>query len=305
MVPVATGSQVRGSILRPAGYCGNYALKPTFGALNQQGGHGLAAPSQCVLGVLAATLEDCWEIAFFISSKSGGDPGYPGLYGEPTLGSAKKITRVIRLDTLGWTGAELETRDEFDRFVERLKSHGIEVLTRRDDSRIESLERSMEKIPEFMFPIFGWEMRWLGWIFRDRGSHLLSRQVLDRLQEAERMTIADYRQALERRAELCRGFSAASEIADAFVTLCSQGPAPVGTPVGNPVFADVSSNTLAPSFALPLLAVQGLPLGVQLIGRPHEDYELARQARWLAEICFAQPEQAVSQPAQLQDVSMQ
>jgi Asp-tRNA(Asn)/Glu-tRNA(Gln) amidotransferase A subunit family amidase len=42
MLPVATGSQVRGSIIRPAGYCGNYALKPTFGALNQQGAAGRA-----------------------------------------------------------------------------------------------------------------------------------------------------------------------------------------------------------------------------------------------------------------------
>jgi Asp-tRNA(Asn)/Glu-tRNA(Gln) amidotransferase A subunit family amidase len=100
MVPVGTGSQVRGSVIRPAGYCANYALKPTFGALNQQGGHGLAAPSQCVLGVHAATLTDCWETAFFISSSAGGDPGYPGLYGEPTLGPARKLGRLIRLDTL-------------------------------------------------------------------------------------------------------------------------------------------------------------------------------------------------------------
>jgi len=289
MLPVATGSQVRGSIIRPAGYCGNYALKPTFGALNQQGGHGLAAPSQCVLGPISATLEDCWETAFFISSRAGGEPGYPGLYGEPQIGPAKKIDRLIRLDTLGWDGIEPEARDEFERFIASVKKLGVDVISRRDDERIEALEIAMRSIPSFMLPIFRWEMRWPGWVFRDRGEHLLAESVRERLARADEMTIEDYRKALSQRAELCRLFAAAAETGDAFITLCSQGPAPVGMAVGDPVFSDVPSNTLAPAYALPLLSVNGLPLGVQLIGLPNNDYELTRQARWLSEAYLGQP----------------
>jgi Asp-tRNA(Asn)/Glu-tRNA(Gln) amidotransferase A subunit family amidase len=287
MVPVATGSQVRGSIIRPAGYCANYALKPTFGALNQQGGHGLAAPSQCVLGPIAATLEDCWETGYFISAHAGGDPGYPGLYGEPQLGAPKKLDRVIRLDTLGWQGTEPGTKEEFERFILRLKGLDVEIVSRRDDKRIEALENAMLGIPDFMFPIFRWEMRWPGWVFRDRGAHLLAELVRERLERADEMTIEDYRKALDRRSELCKLFAATAENADAWVTLCSQGPAPVGMPVGDPVFSDISSNTLAPAIALPLLAVEGLPLGVQLVGLPHQDYKLAQQARWLSETYLA------------------
>jgi Asp-tRNA(Asn)/Glu-tRNA(Gln) amidotransferase A subunit family amidase len=283
MLPVATGSQVRGSIIRPAGYCGNYALKPTFGALNQQGGHGLAAPSQCVLGTIAATLQDVWEVAFFISSQGGGDQGYPGLYGEPQLGPKKKLDRVIRLDTLGWDGTEPETKEEFERFLTSLKRLGVEVISRRDDARIETLEKTMRGIPDFMFTIFQWELRWVGWTFRDRGAHLLSPMVRERIGRADQLTIEDYRKALAKRAELCRLFAVASEAGDAFLTLCSQGPAPVGMPVGDPVFSDVSSNTLSPAYALPLLAINKLPLGIQLIGLPHQDYELARHALWLSE----------------------
>jgi Asp-tRNA(Asn)/Glu-tRNA(Gln) amidotransferase A subunit family amidase len=283
MVPVATGSQVRGSIIRPAGYCANYALKPTFGAINQQGGHGLAAPSQCVLGPIAATLEDCWETGFFMSSHAGGDPGWPGLYGEPALGPPKRLGSLIRLETLGWDNTELEAKAEFERFLGRLQKLGVKVISRRDDKRIEALEQAMRGIPDFMFPIFRWEMRWPGWIFRDRGAHLLAESIRERLDRADEMTIDDYRKALAQRGELCRLFAAAAECGDAFVTLCSQGPAPLGMPVGDPVFSDVSSNTLSPSIALPLLAVAGLPLGVQMIGLPHRDYELACQARWLSE----------------------
>ena len=35
MVPAAIGTQVGGSIIRPAAYCGNFALKPTQGGINR------------------------------------------------------------------------------------------------------------------------------------------------------------------------------------------------------------------------------------------------------------------------------
>ena len=95
MVPAGTGSQVRGSILRPASWSGNYAIKPTFGALNRLGGHSMS-PSQSVLGVQAGALEDCWATAYYISSTAGGDPGHPGLYGEALLGAAKRPKRLKR-----------------------------------------------------------------------------------------------------------------------------------------------------------------------------------------------------------------
>ncbi|GIT24394.1 MAG: hypothetical protein CM1200mP41_04380 [Gammaproteobacteria bacterium] len=48
MVPGALGNQVVGSIIRPAAFCGNFAIKPTLGALH--GGEGLSL-SQLHLGV--------------------------------------------------------------------------------------------------------------------------------------------------------------------------------------------------------------------------------------------------------------
>lgn len=281
MIPAATGSQARGSIIRPAGYCANYALKPTFGALNSQGTQGLGGPSQCVVGVHAATLEDCWATAFYISSVAGGDPGYPGLIGDSAL-SGRKLDRVIRLETLGWEETEPAARDNFEAFLRSLETLGTRILTRHDDARIEAFEQALRDIPEFMWPILLWEMRWPGWIARDRGTGLISKIVRERLERAEKMNIDEYREALMRRAELRNLFLALSDLAEASVTLCSQGPAPMGTEVGNPVFADISTNLLSPSIAMPLLAVEGLPLGVQLLGFPNDDYKLAQHALWLA-----------------------
>jgi Asp-tRNA(Asn)/Glu-tRNA(Gln) amidotransferase A subunit family amidase len=282
MVPVATGSQARGSIIRPASYCANYALKPTFGALNSQGTLGLGAPSQCVVGVHAATLEDCWTTAFYVASTAGGDPGYPGLSGELELRSGRKLDRVIRLDTLGWEGTEPATRETFEGFLRRLEALGVTVLTRHDDERIEAFERALRGIPDFMWPILLWEMRWPGWVARDRGAHLISKVVLERIERAERMTIDEYRGAVAKREGLRMSHATISGLADACVTLCSQGAAPIGMSVGNPVFADVSSNLLGPAIALPLLVVEDLPLGVQLVGLPDGDFKLAQHAQWLS-----------------------
>ena len=75
MLPVATGSQVRGSVLRPASICGVVAMKPTYGALNHLGGFD-PSPSLNHLGILAGTLTDTWEVARYLAEAAGPDPGF-------------------------------------------------------------------------------------------------------------------------------------------------------------------------------------------------------------------------------------
>ena len=89
MLPVALGTHARGSTIRPASFCGTYALKPTFGAINRQGSFSMAY-SMDHLGVFAGTLSDMWTTARFIASKAGGDPGYPGLDGALSPPAAAK-----------------------------------------------------------------------------------------------------------------------------------------------------------------------------------------------------------------------
>jgi Asp-tRNA(Asn)/Glu-tRNA(Gln) amidotransferase A subunit family amidase len=79
MVPAALGTQVVGSILRPASFCGCVGFKPSVGGINRGGSYDYF--SQSCTGVLAASLEDAWLVAINISPRAGGDPGYPGLQG--------------------------------------------------------------------------------------------------------------------------------------------------------------------------------------------------------------------------------
>src|SRR5205807_2153730 len=78
-IAVGIGTQVLGSIVRPASFCGCFGFKPTVGAINRGGSYdGL---SQSVHGPLAASLPEAWVVAYEIAQRCGGDPGYPGLYG--------------------------------------------------------------------------------------------------------------------------------------------------------------------------------------------------------------------------------
>ena len=78
MMPAAIGTQVGGSIIRPAAYCGNFALKPSQGGINRGERQ---TTSMSTHGVHAASIEDMWLVAIEIASRVGGDPGYPGLIG--------------------------------------------------------------------------------------------------------------------------------------------------------------------------------------------------------------------------------
>ena len=90
MIPIGTGSQVRGSVIRPASICGVIGMKPTFGALNRHGGID-PSPSLNHLGLLGGTLTDVWETAYHIAITAGGDPGYSALSGPPTLPPARRL----------------------------------------------------------------------------------------------------------------------------------------------------------------------------------------------------------------------
>ena len=286
MVPAGSGSQVRGSIQRPACYCGNFALKPTFGALNRGGGHSMS-PSQSVLGVHAGSLEDCWRTAFHISATVGGDPGHPGLYGRPELEEAVRPRRLARLETRAWPDTEDETREVFEKFVSDVAGQGVEIVCRSDDERVDALETALLTIPDFMFDIFAYEMRWPTWGYRDMEGDLLSDAVLERLARGEQLSPEDYRDRLAMRDELRRTFQLLDGEFDGYLTLSAKGPPPVGMPVGDPVYGDVSSCLGAPAWNLPLLADRGLPMGIQLLGHPHRDYDLALRGRWFVESFLA------------------
>src|SRR5499427_1807728 len=103
VIPVGLGTQVIGSTLRPASFCGCYGFKPTVGALNRGGSYdGL---SQSATGMIAASLPEAWQVAYEIVKRAGGDPGFPGLYGPATAPPPVEPQRLALIETDGWADA--------------------------------------------------------------------------------------------------------------------------------------------------------------------------------------------------------
>ena len=281
MVPVASGSQTRGSVLRPASICGVIGYKPTYGAIHR-GGLFDAAPSLTHVGLLAGTLTDAWEVSHYISRSIGGDPGYPGLYGEASLSAPVRPLRLARQYTHGWSLTDDASKAAFERLLGKLRAAGVEVLEPSSAPELAAYEDATLRAPEFFFDILVWEMAWPMLEYRRTRPKALSATIHGYLARVDAMTLDDYRRALERRAELQRLHRGLRSRIDGFLTLAHIGPGQLGLPtVGTPWYNDPSSAIGAPTLSLPLLEVEGVPLGVQLMGYEHEDALLTAHARWM------------------------
>ena len=288
MLPGALGTHARGSTIRPASFCGVYALKPTFGAINRQGSFSMAYSMDHV-GIFAGTLSDMWRTARYVAGQAGGDPSYPGLYGSEAPPLPRKPARLIRLDTAGWPVAELAAKDQFERFISALAEAGVEIVTRRDDSAIEAYEAAHTRTPTLWANLYRYEMRWPMLQYRERFADKMPPRLLKGIEDGAHMTLETYRAALVERESFRAMHDELAQRTDAFITLSSPGPGPVGIDQGSAIFNEASSILGAPAINLPLLAVDRAPLGVQLLGGWHGDERLTAVARWLAEAHFGNP----------------
>jgi Asp-tRNA(Asn)/Glu-tRNA(Gln) amidotransferase A subunit family amidase len=273
MVPAALGTQVVGSILRPASFCGVVGFKPSVGGINRGGGYDYF--SQSCTGVLAASLEDAWLVAVNIASRAGGDPGHVGLQGPPDPPSAQRPRALALLQTAGWEAAVPEARHAFESAAGRLAEAGIALADRHADPIISAVEDAISDAAELTRAINAWEGRWPLNTYRNRDAGKLSKSALERLATAEAMTLADYGAAIARRQRHREIHARLNARYDAAITLAAPGAAPVGLgSTGNPVFNVPASMLGIPAVALPLLSVDGLPLGLQVAGFAGQDARL-------------------------------
>src|SRR6516165_9855341 len=273
MVPAALGTQVVGSILRPASFCGCVGFKPSVGRINRGGSYDYF--SQSCTGVLAASLEDAWRVAVSIAPRVGGDPGYPGLQGPAEPPPPRRPRTLAVLQTSGWEEAAPKARAAFEAAAARLAAAGIALADRHADPVIEEVEGAIADSARLTRTINAWEGRWPLNTYRDRDATKLSRSALERLAMAEAMTLTEYGAAIAVRQRNRETHARLAARYDAAIILAAPGAAPVGLgSTGNPVFNVPASMLGIPAVSLPLLSIDGLPLGLQIAGFVGEDASL-------------------------------
>lgn len=276
MVPLAIGTQTGGSVIRPASFCGVVGFKPTFGLIPR---HGVLRTSRSLdtIGVFGRTVED---VALFADAMAGHDPGDPDslVTAAPRLldtamaePPATPLFAFVR--TPAW---EVVTPD---------CAAGLEEVSEALGDRCDTIElpplfsEAATAHRRIMLAEIAHNLR--HYAERDGGS--LAAETRAAIEDGRHLTAADYLAALDWRDPLHAGLDAVLERYDAIITPAAPGEAPTGLAnTGSAACNLLWTLTGLPAISLPLLVGEdGLPIGVQLVGRRNDDGRLLRTARWL------------------------
>lgn len=301
-VPLALGSDTGGSIRQPASFCGVVGMKPTYGAVSR---YGLVAFGSSLdqIGPFARNVEDAALLLSVISQADSRDstctaPRISGLDSLPQE-DFKNIRIGLPSEYFNTEGLDLQVREKVEAAVELMKSAGAQVkevhlpmvkyavpayyivataeassnLARFDGAhyghRCEQAENIIELFSKSREEGFGDEVKRRIML----GTYVLSAGYYD----------AYYLRALKVRTRIADDFARAFSEVDFIASPVAPTTAfKAGEKTGDPLAMYLSDiYTISVNLAgLPGISVpcgensEGLPVGLQLIGRKNDDAAL-------------------------------
>jgi Asp-tRNA(Asn)/Glu-tRNA(Gln) amidotransferase A subunit family amidase len=265
MVPFALGTQTGGSVIRPAAYCGAYALKPSFGSINRQGTK-FVAESLDTIGIFSRGVEDLALALEVLSDRLA--PDFSSVVGKPRIG----LCRTPR-----WADADALTQANLEEAARVLAKAGATV-TEFD------LPSGSDQLFERHKVIMGFESaRALAWEYENHPDQI-SATLKPRLDEGWQVTRADYDAVRETARQCRRALAEKMREVDFLLTPSAASEAPLGyASTGDPVFNRAWTLFGVPCATLPHgKGAHGVPLGVQLVGPMDGDGALLGWAQWAA-----------------------
>jgi Asp-tRNA(Asn)/Glu-tRNA(Gln) amidotransferase A subunit family amidase len=149
---------------------------------------------------------------------------------------------------------------------------------------VDAIEPDIAGAFELSMRINDFEMRGFIQSCADRDIDKLSPVVRERLPTTAALTLADYRNDLATRDEIRAAYAELAADCYACITLGATGPAPEGLGSTGAPHMNVPASLLGiPALTLPVFTVNGLPLGLQVIGRIGDDARTLAAAAWIAE----------------------
>lgn len=276
------GSDLAGSVRIPAHFCGIAGLKPTTrrvpggGQLPPASGlHSLGA----TLGPLARTVEDLRLL-------------YGVLSGEREVREVSKGLRVAVYVEDGSTPVSTETRAAVERAARALKDAGLEV--------VEEVPPGVGEATGLWLSLFEYAtQRFVRAVYagREEVAGRAARVILERAGRWGEPTLEKILSAWEERDRMREALLSWMERTPLFVAPVGAVPAFRHEAFGRvevegrsvPTFRAFAHTHAANVFDLPAACVPagrnsaGLPIGVQVVGRPHEEWRVQATARVLEE----------------------
>lgn len=252
MVPLALGTQTRGSVLRPASYCGVTGFKPTYGLFSMEG-----------ILPFAKSLD---TLGFFTNGAADmlalwGAMGYDTGSSEPfTLGVPEPLPEV-----------DPSMAVAFEHSVAKLNRAGVPI-------RSIDIAEMLGKLDEASVTVMGYEAaRFHEERFRDFGARLADLATLVR----HGLEISDeqYRDATRYIGECKSRMTEIFKATPIIIVPAATGPAPSG--LGSTGDARMNAPWTAlgtPAISIPMPVSDALPLGFQLTADRGEDVRVLRAA---------------------------
>jgi Asp-tRNA(Asn)/Glu-tRNA(Gln) amidotransferase A subunit family amidase len=276
MVPAAIGSQTNGSVIRPSAFCGVVGFKPTHGLIPRSGAMLLSRALDHV-GVFARSVVDAALVADVLIGHDEEDPDTRPIAAPLLAATAASepplLPRLAFVKGPAWKAAEPVLEEAFAELVGELGeiAQPVDIGT--------SFERGIDFHGIVMATDMAHNFR------RDlaKGGDALSAQLRELLTRGQKCTAFDYLEAIAAAETYNRMLDDVFNEYDAILTASAPGEAPIGTATGNPIFCSLWTYLGTPAISLPLLeGPNGMPIGVQLVGRRGNDARLLRTARWLS-----------------------
>jgi len=263
MVPLATGSQTGGSIIRPAAYCSVAGFKPSFRLLPTVGMKPFSW-SLDTAGLFAASVAD---VAYAMAAISGRDLRVDHqVFDAPT---------IAVLDMHHWTEASDAMKDAVSRAARAAEAAGATVTTLRLPDAVADLAGTQQAIQNHE------AAQALAYEY-DTHRDQLSDTLRALIEKGMAITPDGYDSA-RRKAQHARRAFAALEGADIILAPSATGIAPEGlSSTGSPVFNWLWTLLGTPCVNVPGLAdSNGMPLGVQVIARFGRDHTALQAGHFL------------------------
>ena len=278
LVPFALGSETSGSILTPACFCGITGLRPTYGLVSRYGAMALSWTLDKI-GVLAHTAEDCGLALHHMAGGDEQDPAsahksfyYTPQYYRPT-------------NTLNIAYAEIDWSEWPDEPLRPAFQNALTIVKSLGGHMVES------KLPDFPYgPVIGTIIDaeaasvFETLIRSGRVEQLQDQSQIDGLKASLTYLSLDYLKAMRIRSQIqaaFRQFFAENDLIVAPTRLSLPDRADIPFPEDEPKRPDqkgvaaglVQAGNLCgfPAITIPCGLVNGLPIGLQIVGPPFSE----------------------------------
>ena len=272
-VPLALGTQTAGSVVRPSAFCGVWGMKPSFGTIPRTGVTRLSRSLDHV-GVLAGSAQD---VALGIDALSGDDGMDVASAGRAPTRLAAALAmplgqpRLAFIRQPAWEEVETSAAAVYEAATEACGAEPLALGSPFDDAAAVHLGIMRREVAHALAPWY------------ERGTSELSDTIRAHIEGGREIDADAYLALLDSADTMRRAFEHAMRPYDAALTPSAPGAAPEGLAfTGNRKQTMLWTMLGVPAVNVPVLSVDGLPLGLQIVGRFGADATTLRAAAWCA-----------------------